>query len=43
MESEVNKKILDIYKASGMSMDEIISSLKKLLATAKMSQERVNN
>ena len=37
----VNDKIIDLYQKSGLTVSEIISSLKHLLATAKISQERV--
>lgn len=37
-EKEVADKVIDVYKESGFSIDEIISSLKHLLATAQFSQ-----
>ena len=42
-QKEANNLILHIYQESGLSMDEIVSSLKILLAGAKMSQERVKD
>ena len=39
-QKETSNLILHIYKESGLSMDEIVSSLKLLLATAQMSQEK---
>ena len=43
MSEQINKKIIELYQESGMSIDEIISSLKQLLATAQISSERVND
>ena len=42
-QQEANDQILLIYMRSGLSMDEIIESLKRLLSTAKISQERVDD
>lgn len=41
-QQETNDKIINIYQESQLSIDDIISSLKHLLATAQMSQERVD-
>ena len=42
-QQEANDKIMLIYMQSGLSMNEILSSLKHLLSTAKISQERVSD
>jgi len=43
MSEHINQKIIELYQESGMSIEEIISSLKQLLATAQISSGRVDN
>jgi hypothetical protein len=41
-QEQVSNAVMDVYKNSGMTMNEIIDNLNHLLSTAKWSRERVN-
>ena len=41
MSKDIEDKIIDLYQDSGMSFDEVIESLKRLLATACVAREEV--
>jgi hypothetical protein len=43
MNNELHLQIIEIYEKTGMSPDEIIKSLEKLLRTAKYAQEDIIN
>lgn len=41
-QGKVAEDVMNIYKNSGMTMDQIIENLNHLLSTAKWARERVN-
>lgn len=43
MSKDIEDKIIDLYQDSGMTIDEVIFSLKKLLYTSQKAREEVKS